>query len=116
MSDERLLKCPFCGGEATFYNTIGLRNGEHIRMYGVMCKKTFCATIPLNFYTAEQAAETWNNRQPVADVLERLSKELSYAIDEKKRCKYESRLMFNSAKGYENAISNAIEITKEELM
>ena len=62
----------------------------------------------------EKAIEVWNTRKPMERILERLETELKLAEEEKERCIRENPLQFDSAKGYVNAISVAIEIVKEE--
>ena len=47
-------------------------------------------------------------------IVERLETELKLAEEEKERCIRENPLQFDSAKGYVNAISVAIDMIKEE--
>lgn len=47
-------------------------------------------------------------------IVEKLETELKLAEEEKERCIRENPLQFDSAKGYVNAISVAIEMIKEE--
>lgn len=69
MSNERLLNCPFCGGEAELIK----RKSNFPYIHGVWCIGCKCRT---SFEKSEEIAiEKWNNRKPVDDVLERLKKE-----------------------------------------
>ena len=65
------------------------------------------------FFEKEEAIETWNTREPVDDVLERLEKELRLANKEKERALKENPLQFDYAKGYANGIANTIGFVKE---
>lgn len=51
---EELLRCPFCGGEAT------IGDGENGRNYWVLCDKCHAET---DFYcTKQEAIAAWNRR------------------------------------------------------
>ena len=70
MNDKRLLKCPFCGGEAELIK----RKSNFPYIHGVWCIGCKCRT---SFEKSEEIAiEKWNNRKPVDDVLERLEKKI----------------------------------------
>ena len=76
MSDERLLKCPFCGGEAEFHRSLSVI-GDIVTVRCKTCKaKTagilFDARKHSNDEEYDEAAALWNTRKPVDDVLERL--------------------------------------------
>ena len=71
MSCERLLKCPFCGGEA--------KMTESFTGSGVFVECTNCGATTLTFYYKDRinkATKAWNNRKPVDDVLERLEESI----------------------------------------
>lgn len=109
MSDK-LLPCPFCGGEAA------LRFGAFFKGYAmVKCKK--CGASTMECYSRNnaenariQAAQAWNTRKPMDRIVERLENnsfwtEPTYDID-----------------GYSNddeieviSLQRAIEIIKEEM-
>ena len=57
------------------------------------------------------------DEQPIAydikEVIERLEEELKLASEEKKRCIAENPMQFESAKGYEMGLHNALEIVRK---
>lgn len=124
MSEIKLLICPFCGGEAEFYRTPVKSNGGWCDSVVVRCKDCEARTNRVlydarkhhNDSEYDEAAEAWNSRKPVEDVLERLEEEYKAAAADMKRCSRENPLQFDSAKGYARGMSDAIEIIKEELM
>ena len=63
MTDEKLLKCPFCGTDAT-YTDGEAPNGDTIFFIG--CKQRGCVAYFLDnnnyFYSLENAIEMWNRR------------------------------------------------------
>ena len=74
MSCERLLKCPFCGGVPIVFES---SNGPFAFGKYVVCEKCGCQTLLYTGKDAEEKAiESWNNRKPVEDVLERLEKKI----------------------------------------
>ena len=105
MSEIKLLRCPFCGGEAEFATS-------HKRW--VQCKECLAESVYCD--TPEQAIAAWNNRKPVEDVLERLEEEYKAASDDMKRCLRENPLQFDSAKGCAQGLYNAIKIIKERML
>ena len=76
---DKLKKCPFCGGEAEFYRTPVKSNGGWYDSVVVRCKNCEARTNRVlydarkyqNDSEYDEAAEAWNNRKPVEDVLER---------------------------------------------
>lgn len=114
-----LLKCPFCGGDATVVcasNAMYIACNTCNAIMGRTRKSASALKGKLSFDTKEEAIKAWNTRKPVQDVMERLENELRLADEEKERCARESQLQFDSAKGYATGIYNAIEIVKEGLM
>lgn len=61
---EKLLPCPFCGGEAE----ISLYLGN----YGVACTECMGAIFPARGMTKGEAIKAWNTRKPMERILERL--------------------------------------------
>jgi len=61
MSEEKLRNCPFCGGEASVYESGYMYTAPS---YYVCCDE--CGSGTTVFYTEEEAIEAWNKR--VADV------------------------------------------------
>ena len=106
MSDERLLPCPFCGGEAK----VAHEYTEAWKLEYVMCFRCGCSTPPaISEYTVIQI---WNTIKPMERIVEKLENELELADKEKERSARENPLQFDSAKGYATGIYNAIEIVK----
>ena len=66
MSDIELKPCPFCGGKGDTYKKIDhwTRSTGNVYKWGAMCKETFCALIPAEYNTEQEAVEKWNNRTP----------------------------------------------------
>lgn len=76
MSDkisDKLLNCPFCGGEAKL--DYDLRFDD----WFIKCNKCFCKT--RTFKTSKSAILTWNNRKPMKRILERLQEEAVFFED-----------------------------------
>lgn len=71
MSDEKLLRCPFCGGEATIHKS---KFG-----YGVMCKTPFCCDLTSANSTEEDAIRMWNTRKPMERIVEQLEERKNHA-------------------------------------
>ena len=84
MNDKRLLKCPFCGGEAEFHRTPVKTNGGWCDSVVVRCKKCEARTNRIlydarkhqNDSEYEEAAAAWNNRKPVENVLKLIESEI----------------------------------------
>ena len=82
MNETKLLRCPFCGGEA-FLHTV--EPHKHIIVdlpdYGggafVECTNCSCA---ISGETAEEAAKAWNTRKPMEDIVDELEELLAQEI------------------------------------
>lgn len=59
---DKLRECPFCGGEAKWFNT-------ECKVYCVNCA---CSTI--EFIDKRDAIEAWNTRKPMDRIVEQLEK------------------------------------------
>jgi Lar family restriction alleviation protein len=96
MSEIKLKRCPFCGGEAKF--EINREMGG--TQYQVLCTKCPTTVGRYWFWKKEDAINSWNTRKPMQDVLERL---------EERRFDYYEELEIDIVDG----IDQAIEIVKE---
>lgn len=127
MSDERLRKCPFCGGEAEFYRTPVKSNGGWCDSVVVRCKNCEARTNRVlydarkhhNDSEYDEAAEAWNNRKLVEDVLKQLETLAKQCMNNSEKAaelgqEYEKHIVLNDAKRI--AFEQAIEIIKEDLM
>ena len=75
MQNDKLLPCPFCGGEAqpTF-----LCNGRYNQ---IKCKTPKCimnVDLPALYGSREEAIEKWNTRKPMERILEQLEEESDF--------------------------------------
>lgn len=69
MSDERLLPCPFCGGEAICIE----RASNYPYIYGVMCIDCHCRT---SFgKDTDKVIKTWNTRKPMERIVKKLEQQ-----------------------------------------
>ena len=68
---NKLLPCPFCGGEAHLTEFIGLDKKMN---YYVECGSVVCGVYPETtlFDTQEEAIEQWNTRKPMERIVEQL--------------------------------------------
>jgi Lar family restriction alleviation protein len=103
MSDERLRKCPFCGGEVELIE----EEIDAIRTAYGFCCNNCCMYSYYSCYDREEAIEAWNNRKPVDDVLEQIEALKNDFIT----CMRDSDYL----RGNVNFAVNAIEIIKEEM-
>lgn len=69
MSETKLLKCPFCGGEATLEEE---PIGKNQSVFSVACKDETCITQSRYYYDEESAIKHWNTRKPMERIVERL--------------------------------------------
>ncbi len=63
MSEIKLKRCPFCGGEAQVIN-LGFNQ------YLISCKDCWAETIPTTGF--ENTITKWNTRKPMQEIVERL--------------------------------------------
>ena len=106
MSEIKLLRCPFCGGEAEL-----LKGQCEIDNY-VMCLE--CRSKTKLYNTKASAIKAWNTRKPMQNIVERLEKEGQTMSEAKSMVKYGKASP--SSHRYYKAVSvkKAIEIVKEE--
>lgn len=104
MSDK-LLPCPFCGGEhigETIFNW----------NYAIMCRDCGAVmTVPMNFEgnREDELVRKWNTRKPMEKIVERLE------FQAEKNRDYWNNFGNECAFGAMDAYTNAIEIVKEEI-
>lgn len=77
MSETKLKPCPFCGGEAHKRLAFPVdADGMEMNMYIVGCEH---CDIQFSFLWDEEcAAELWNTRKPIDDILAELEKEKTH--------------------------------------
>ena len=104
MQNDKLLPCPFCGGEAEFCK------GDWIgKEYWVKCTKCICKTSLSNNYN--EPIKAWNTRKPMERIVEQLEKEIDpyYFLEPS----WETReVRTNKHKGFCDGICKAIKIVK----
>ena len=106
MSEVKLKRCPFCGGEAYVSNEDCYGNVDEY--YLVHC--TECGLqlgFTNQFCTEEEAIKYWNTRKPIREIVERLEREKVNKI-------FAGRSNGKTLKtGINYGIATAIEIVKE---
>lgn len=69
---SKLLKCPFCGGEARLYGN-SKHIGARLKHYQVaVCTNDDCGCRTSPCETVEDAIYKWNTRTPMANIVEKL--------------------------------------------
>ena len=112
MSEIKLLRCPFCGGEAEL-----LKGQCEIDNY-VMCLE--CRSKTKLYNTKASAIKAWNTRKPMQNIVERLEEEhmaLFSAKQEISFAMYRDKSIAEKARVLQEkqlSIHQAIEIVKEE--
>jgi len=108
MQNNKLLPCPFCGGEAikVAFTWACIADESTIEC-------TICGTRTTVLKT-EEAIKRWNTRKPMEQIVKTLQSELKLADEEKYRCVKENPLQFDSVKGYAMGISNALDIVGKD--
>lgn len=105
MSEIKLLKCPFCGGEAKV-----LRFPKCERKYVVICENEECmASVGVYSLTKEASIDKWNTRKPMQEIVEKLEEEVETTYLNK----MEERVEKKQTTGFALGIRSAIEIVKE---
>ena len=100
MSEIKLLRCPFCCGEAEF-----LKGQCEIDNY-VMCLE--CRSKTKLYNTKASAIKAWNTRKPMQNILERLEEQVEESATD--YYDWEDISYLREKKAYQKAI----EIVKEE--
>lgn len=95
MSEIKLKRCPFCGGEADLFSWSQI---PLTYQYGIECRE--CHTLfQINQYdtTMQETIDKWNTRKPMQEIVEWLEKKINPLHNINWNC----------------AIEEAIEIVKE---
>ena len=110
--NEKLLPCPFCGGEADLRMTYVQRNDVVTIATRITCK--VCGANTGDKYTEADAVYRWNTRNHIEQIMERL-KELVNEHKEREETARKAGLTrhadLNGIKAY--IIEDVIEIVKE---
>ena len=104
MSEIKLLKCPFCGGEAKIDKTIT----NTVSVECTVCHASSRIILCTEGDIEQKAIKVWNTRKPMENIVERLGNKHN-----------ESTINYHNLKdasclGERHAYRNAIEIVKEE--
>ena len=72
-TSDRLLSCPFCGGEAEICDGCieEFLKTEHMKY--VQCN--YCKASTKLYFTEKEAIKAWNTRKPMERIMERLKEE-----------------------------------------
>lgn len=117
MSEIKLKRCPFCGGEAEIeYEGVDGYYQKYYSWVHVVCKNCY-ATTGRTYGDKDRskayAIRAWNTRKPLQEIVENLEAELLVASLEVELCASDNSLEIDSAKGYANGVASAIETVKE---
>ena len=111
MSDERLLPCPFCGGEAEVITT-KTRQGQtsSVRCSKCSCKVTILKPAYYEGDVEKDTVEAWNTRKPMERIVEKLEeRQKAFICKKTEPCDYPERL----GCCYDRAINDAINIVRQ---
>lgn len=122
MSDktsDKLIQCPFCGGEARLHIVPPFNYEISNIMYingGAFVECVECGCV-ISADGAEQAIAAWNTRKPMERILERLEEQKKQYKRREKEHEGKNITVKLSEKYYGKACSygHAIEIVKEEM-
>lgn len=110
MSDERLLPCPFCGGEAK----VAHEYTEEWKLEYVMCFRCGCSTP--SAISEDTVIQMWNTRKPMERIVERLEEEVEYQNEKANEAKedvFEEKISESTVRiSMRNCYKHAIEIVK----
>jgi len=70
MSEVKLKPCPFCSGKPKMATCDW---GYSVKEYWYYC--SYCGCETQKYHSKEDAAEQWNTRKPIDDIVERLEKQ-----------------------------------------
>ena len=111
MSEKKLLRCPFCGGEAIIChasNCVFIRCSVCRALMGETCKSGSARRGRLSFDTEKEAIESWNTRVPMESIVKELE------LKQEESFKLYAIAFDPEDRGGFDAYSDAIDIVKEE--
>ena len=120
---SELKRCPFCGGEAEFYRTPIKTNGCWCDSVVVRCKVCeartnrvlYDAKKHLNDEEYEEAAEAWNTRKPMQNIVERLEEENTLLKEQRTEAiEYDDEQIIFAANNQIRAFDYSLRVIKEE--
>ena len=116
----KLLKCPFCGGEARLYGNSKLI-GTRLKHYQVaVCINDDCGCRTSPCETVEDAICRWNTRTHMANIVEKLEEKTEFLKDctkygnesaEQQEKSYSTMMMYEVA----DLVDDLIDIVKQEI-
>ena len=109
MESNKLLPCPFCGGEAGMDAD---KIGKGKELYYVYCKND-CITQYGYSYSKEEAIQSWNTRKPMERIVERVEEEYNKWADIYDIDKFHGALN-EYAEGKSDALKYAIDIVERD--
>ena len=109
MQNDKLLNCPFCGGEAEM---TWQRHGFDTMIYWIFCRECGCKQV--SSIHKEAVINAWNTRKPMERIVEQLEKEKEKANERAmtENSMHGHTLDFESFYGQRMAYCQAIEIVK----
>ena len=107
MSEIKLLRCPFCGGEAEL-----LKGQCEIDNY-VMCLE--CRSKTKLYNTKASAIKAWNTRKPMQNIVERLEEENTLLKEQRTEAiEYDDEQIIFAANNQIRAFDYSLRVIKEE--
>ena len=101
--------CPFCGGEAELHSVdIGSTTD-----YFISCKE--CGCKQSGSISRQAVINAWNERKPMANIVEKLEEAKEKAQDEMEECIFKGLPYHDSTEGKVIGITTSINIVKQEI-
>ena len=107
---EKLLPCPFCGGEAKVQINTEMGGSQ----YQVLCTECPVTVGRYWYWNKKDAIKAWNTRKPMEQIVEKLDEALEILAQLAEQYKY-SKSKYDQGKkfAYENAVSFVKEYVHE---